>query len=105
MSSWNNVFCLDGQDCDVAGCHGVPRDPRTLDRDEAIDAYFNHRAAFEHADIVTHDVDVPVMAVLGDWAARARHELDHAAHTPGDSAALRQLVEELLASDAPHPTP
>lgn len=102
VSSWDNVFCLDGHDCGVAGCHGVPRDPKTLDRDEAIAAYFDHRAAFEHADIETHDVDVPVTAVLGDWAARARHELGHAAHAPGGCAVLRRLVEELLTSDRPH---
>lgn len=82
-SSWDNVFCLDGQDCGVPGCIGVPAAPDELDRDTAIRAYLNHRPE-DRCDIIGHEVDIPFTALLGDWAARAQHAIDTSyAESPG----------------------
>lgn len=102
LSSWDNVFCLDGEDCDVPGCHGVPRDPSVLERDTAIDAYFSHRKEFEYAAIVTHEIEVPLVSLLGDWVNRAQHEVDRSYTEPRTLSACRALIEELLALDTPH---
>lgn len=102
LSSWDNVFCLDGEDCDVPSCHGVPRDPSALERDKAIDAYFNHRKELEYANIVTHEIEVPLASLLGDWVHRAQHEVDRSYTEPRRPSACRALIEELLALDPPH---
>jgi hypothetical protein len=106
VSSWDNVFCPDGEDCDVEDCRGVPLDPSALDRDAAIDAYFSHRQAFESATVVAHEIDMPLPALVGDWVTRAQREVDLSyvdlTYTlSSKSSAFRALIEELLTLDIP----
>lgn len=101
VSSWDNLDCFDGQHCGVSGCQGVLADPSRLSRDEATSVYFSHRSS-ESADIVSHDLDVPLTALFGDWVRRAQHEVDLSYTEPRDSSVFRTLIEELLARDTPH---
>jgi hypothetical protein len=101
VDSWDNLWCIDGSDCSVSGCQGVPLDPRVLDRDTAIVTYFGHRAAFEQADIDTFELDMPLATMAGDWVRRAQREVDLAYAHPRSSDGLRALIEELLSLDTP----
>lgn len=101
LSGWDNVWCADGEDCDVADCEGVPSDPAMLDPDEAIDTYFQHReSSSEFAVIEPHEVDIPLSVLFGDWVQRVQDALTRWHIDPRVSAnTFVTLLEELLARD------
>jgi hypothetical protein len=72
VNNWTDLHCVDGADCDVDGCTGVPGDPFDLSRDTAIDAFFDHRAHTETYSIVDHEVEVPSQTVFAAWGQRVR---------------------------------
>jgi hypothetical protein len=71
---WANVFCVDGADCGVDGCTGVPDDLSTINRDDAIDFYFSHHDGSESYDLIHHDVTVPAEQAVEAFAAFLRDD-------------------------------
>lgn len=65
--NWTDVqWCSDGSHCDVANCSGVPTDPTTVDRDDAVNLYHAHRYEGHQKPVITnHELEISASVIVG----------------------------------------
>lgn len=99
---WWEIRCR-GPQCPATGCTGIPANPATLDRDEAIAAYFAHQPD-ESYSITACDVEVDLSDAAGGLVSELRSALAQPVTEPSASVevlrgACRSALRVLIGSD------